>query len=204
MKKSVGIALLAVSLLLLFVAACTPPGTPSRVAPETETDEQGEANEYGDTQPSASVAKPKAAAASTGPASGETFVGTFEKAVQLNVPIHCIWGDNQGNKVDYYINGKKTRMVTTNSGGQKTYLLAIDRCTYIWNDDTPQGSETCTTQQLSPEEEEAAKNAAVPAIGGIVINCYRGNIPESTFAKPSNVKFIDTMQMLESMGYGSK
>lgn len=110
------------------------------------------------------------------------------------------------------VKGKKMKMagITMDQKGKVGYMINDTVYTYIWAEGTKEGFKT----KISAEEVTPAKNQPIIAQNDYQpekvaseyedetkykVNCKEGNVPESEFVPPSDVKFIDPTDYLKNI-----
>lgn len=144
----------------------------------------------------------------------------FGRAIESGKPTICTMkkGDDT---MEYLIKGKLMRMnsttVATDDSGNSSvsigHMINDSTYLYIWDDKIKQGSKmTIPTEEDSKELTDKAKDyqATAPKLEtqtdfdnlkneGYVIDCKSGNVDDSSFVPPTDVKFIDPTAMMNAL-----
>lgn len=144
----------------------------------------------------------------------------FARAVESGKPTVCTM-TKAGDTMEYFIKGKMMKIDTTSSTTDAKgvaftttgHMISDTKFLYTWDDKTKQGS-----KMAIPTEEESKKlaeatnkfqaDSKVPKLEsdadfdsykneGYTVSCKAGNVDDSIFIPPSDVKFIDPTEMMK-------
>lgn len=147
----------------------------------------------------------------------------FAKAMQSGKPAICTM--KKGDEVmEYTIKGKSMRMKSTSTvkddQGNPVVttgnMINDTKYLYMWDDKTKQGSKMAIpseeeTKAMAEKAKEYQQNTpSAPKLesqadydnlknDGYTIDCKSGNVDDSVFVAPSDVKFIDPTEMMKNI-----
>ena len=141
----------------------------------------------------------------------------FSNAMESGKPTACTL--TKGTDVmEYLIKNKKMRMNTTTKVAEKTtvsHMINDLAYLYMWDDTTKQGTKMAVpTEEETKDMADKAKQyqaSSAPEAKfdesdykdfqdqGYTINCKSGNVNDSDFVPPADVKFIDPSEMMKQV-----
>lgn len=163
-----------------------------------------------------STSKPETASQATGEAQ------EFARAIESGKPTVCTM-TKAGDTMEYLIKGKMMKISTTSSTTDATgtsvtttsHMISDTKFLYVWDDKTKSGTKMAIpTEEETKKLEENAKNiqadSKVPKLEseadfdsykneGYTISCKSGNVEDSLFVPPTDVKFVDPSEMMRAI-----
>lgn len=135
---------------------------------------------------------------------GETVANNLKDIVQKNVPTKCEWRQDDANHGTTWVKGQKIYSEFT-SQGKVGYLIFKDNCSWTW-DANGQGAKFCFEQvnyddllggneSEAPGATEMVEEEAAPEL-----KCSPAVIADSKFEVPTDVKILDTQELLQQFG----
>lgn len=161
-----------------------------------------------------------------GPMTGKELMGEateFAKAIESGKPAICTMkkGDDT---MEYLIKGKSMRMNSTTtvkdetgkSTSTVTHMINDTKYLYMWDANTKQGSKMAipteeeTKAMADKAKEYQSEIKTAPKLEsqadydnlkneGYTIDCKSGNVDDSAFIPPTDVKFIDPSEMMKTL-----
>ncbi len=177
-----------VALSSIFLAGCTLPGSSK---PQTVSQAANEAQE-------------------------------FAKAVESGKPTVCTM-TKAGDTMQYFIKGKMMKIDTTSNTTDAKgvaitttgHMISDTKFLYTWDDKTKQGSKMAMpteeeTKKLEEDTKKLQADSKVPKLEseadfdsykneGYTVTCKAGNVDDSLFVPPTDVKFIDPSEMMKAI-----
>ncbi len=146
----------------------------------------------------------------------------FAKAVESGKPTVCTM-TKAGDTMQYLIKGKMMKIDTTSSTTDAKgvaitttgHMISDTKFLYTWDDKTKQGSKMAMpteeeTKKLEEDTKKLQADSKVPKLEseadfdsykneGYTVTCKAGNVDDSLFVPPTDVKFIDPSEMMKAI-----
>lgn len=135
----------------------------------------------------------------------EAFKGGLAAAVKLGVPMKCSYSIGNEMESEGYIKGKNYRGKMEDETGKVSEVIMKDNCMWNWDTETREGSKFC----FEGENEDAmwdfdagdTEDMDIPEgyeAPDVEYDCKPAVISDSMFALPTDVKFLDMQEMMNS------
>jgi hypothetical protein len=130
---------------------------------------------------------------------GNPFKGSYKAAVALGIPMKCSYQVG-GGEYKGVIKGDKFKGQMKNPNGQVGHMIMKDNCMYSWSEEMKdQGIKICDEEMdinAEDNQEEPTEEANMP--DNLV--CYPTAVSDSEFDLPTDVKFMDMANLMDSFG----
>ncbi len=127
-------------------------------------------------------------------ASDNSFAGTLADAMKLGKTFKCTM-EVQGNTAEYYVKGNKFRSEATVQGVKAITIMDENKCLWIWQEGTTQGSKMCVSGESTQSQTSAPAQAQTKT--DVKVSCNPAIVGDDMFTPQSNVKFTDLDEMMK-------
>lgn len=146
----------------------------------------------------------------------------FAKAIESGKPTVCTM-TKAGDTMEYSIKGKMMKIDTTslskNDKGEEVktvgHMISDTKFLYTWDDKTKSGAKMAIpteeeTKKIAEDSKKLQADSKVPKLEseadfdsykneGYTVSCKAGNVDDSLFVPPTDVKFVDPAEMMRAI-----
>lgn len=122
---------------------------------------------------------------------GETFTGSLENMIGLNIPLRCTWSQEDASGTTW-VKGRQF-YTEVESQGQESQIIFKDDCMWAWSESEERGMKMCFDADQAEEiiSGEADTPEATQLPTDMSFNCRPAAITDARFNPPTDVQFID-------------